>query len=68
MFTVVTNTDQLKAGQFTAQATKSNDPVNTKVSNIGAVSVPVPESTALFPLIGVCAAAAFSTFLRRQRA
>jgi hypothetical protein len=68
VFTAVTSTDQLKAGQFTAQGTKSNDPTGTKISNIGAVSVPVPESTALFPLIGVCAAAAFSTFLRRQRA
>ena len=68
MFTVVTNTDQLKMGQFTAEATKSNDPAGTKVSNIGSVSVPVPESTALLPLIGICAAAVFSTMLRRQRA
>ena len=68
MFTVVTSTDQLKLGQFTAEATKSNDPTGTKVSNIGSVSVPVPESTALFPIIGVCAAALFSTVLRRQRA
>jgi len=68
MFTVVTDTDQLKTGQFTAEATKSNDPTGTKVSNIGSVSVPVPESTALLPLIGICAAAVFSTMLRRQRA
>ncbi|HEX4638347.1 MAG TPA: hypothetical protein VH170_02560 [Chthoniobacterales bacterium] len=68
MFTAVTSTDQLKLGQFTAEATKSNDPTGTKVSNIGGVSVPVPESTALFPIIGVCAAALFSTVLRRQRA
>jgi hypothetical protein len=64
----VTNTNQLKTGQFTAEATKSNDPAGTKVSNVGSVSVPVPESTALFPIIGVCAAAVFSTMLRRQRA
>ncbi len=68
IFSVVTNTDQLKMGQFTAEATKSNDPAGTKVSNVGSVSVPVPESTALFPLIGICAAAIFSTMLRRQRA
>ena len=68
MFTVVTNTDQLKTGQFTAEATKSNDPTGSKVSNIGSVSVPVPESTALLPIIGICAAAVVSTMLRRQRA
>jgi hypothetical protein len=68
MFTVVTSTDQLKTGQFTAEATKSNDPTGSKVSNIGSVSVPVPESTALLPIIGVCAAAVLSTRLRRQRA
>jgi hypothetical protein len=67
-FTAVTSTNQLKSGQFTAQATKTNDINGTKVSNVGNVSVPVPESTALFPIIGVCAAAAFSTLLRRQRA
>jgi hypothetical protein len=68
IFSVVTNTDQLRVGQFTAEATKSNDPTNTKVSNIGSVTVPVPESTALLPIIGICAAAVFSTMLRRQRA
>lgn len=67
-FSAVTNTDQLKVGQFTAEATKSNDPAGTKVSNVGSVSVPVPESTALLPLIGICAAAVVSTMLRRQRA
>src|SRR5437879_5241465 len=42
MFTVGTDTDPLKTAQFTAEATKSNDPTGTKVSNIGSVSVPVP--------------------------
>src|SRR5438046_7832082 len=37
IFSAVTNTDQLKTGQFTAQATKSNDPTGTKVSNVGSV-------------------------------
>ena|SRR5438270_6959796 len=69
IFSVVTSTDQLKTGQFTAQATRSGGPdAGTKVSNIGQVSVPVPESTALLPIIGICAAAVFSTMLRRQRA
>ena len=69
IFSVVTSTDQLKMGQFTAEASRSNDPTNTKIDNIGNVSVPVPESTSLLPLIGVCAAALFfSPRLRRQRA
>lgn len=69
IFSAVTNTNQLKAGQFTAEATRSNDPQNTKIDNIGQVNVPVPESTSLLPLIGVCAAAlVFAPRLRRQRA
>jgi hypothetical protein len=69
MFSVITSTDQLKTGQFTAQATRNSGPdAGTKVSNIGAVSVPVPESSALLPIIGVCAAAVFSRLLRRQHA
>jgi hypothetical protein len=68
-FTVVTSTDQMKLGQFSAEASRSNDPLGTKIDNIGQVSVPVPESTALLPLIGVCAAALlFAPRLRRQRA
>jgi hypothetical protein len=68
-FTAVTSTNQMKIGQFTAEATRSNDPTSTKIDNIGQVSVPVPESTALLPLIGVCAVALFfSPRLRRQRA
>jgi hypothetical protein len=69
MFSAVTNTDQLKTGQFTAEASRSNAPTGTKIDNIGSVSVPVPESTDLLPLIGVCAAALFfAPRLRRQRA
>ena len=69
MFTVVTNTDQLKSGQFAAQATRSSGPeAGTKVNNIGNVTVPVPESSALLPVIGVCAAALLSTLRRRQHA
>jgi len=69
MFTVVTSTDQLRDGQFTAQATRNSGPnAGTKVSNIGTVAVPVPEPSALFPIIGLCAAALISTLVRRQRA
>ena len=68
-FSAVTNTDQLKMGQFSAEATRSGAPANTKIDNIGNVSVPVPESTSLLPLIGVCGAALFfAPRLRRQRA
>ncbi len=68
-FSAVTGTDQLKMGQFTAEASRSGAPAGTKIDNIGNVSVPVPESTSLLPLIGVCAAALFvAPRLRRQRA
>jgi len=68
-FSAVTSTDQLKTGQFTAQATRNSGPeAGSKVGNVGNVTVPVPESSALFPLIGVCAAAIFSTVLRRRHA
>ena len=68
-FSAVTSTDQLKTGQFTALASRSGAPADTKIQNIGNVSVPVPESTSLLPLIGVCGAALFfGPRLRRQRA
>ena len=69
IFSAVTSTNQLKTGQFTAEATRSNDPTGTKIDNIGQVSVPVPETTSLLPLIGVVAAALFyAPRLRRARA
>jgi hypothetical protein len=69
IFSVITSTDQLKTGQFTAQATRnSGASAGTKISNIGDVSVPVPEPSALLPIIGVCAVAVFSRLLRRQNA
>src|SRR5947207_8010406 len=69
VFSVVTSTDQLKVGQFTAEATRSSGPnAGTKVDNIGTISVPVPESSSLLTIIGVCVAAALSRLLRRQHA
>jgi hypothetical protein len=69
MFSVITATDQLRTGQFSAEATRNSGPNSgTKVSNVGTVSVPVPESSALLPIIGVCAAALVSTLRRRQHA
>jgi len=68
IFSTVTGTDQLKSGEFTAQATLSSGfHPGIHVSNDGHVSVPVPEPSAFFPIIGVCAAALVSTLLRRQR-
>jgi len=69
IFSVITSTDTLKTGQFSAVATRNSGPNSgTKVSNVGTVSVPVPESSALLPIIGVCAAALASTLRRRQHA
>ena len=69
MFSAVTNTDQLKTGQFTAQWTRTSGPeAGSKVNNIGNVTVPVPESSSLLPIIGVCVAAALSRLVRRQHA
>src|SRR5437667_1161173 len=69
IFSVITSTDQLKVGQFSAEATRNSGPnAGTKVDNIGTISVPVPESSSLLPIIGVCIAAALSRLVRRQRA
>ena len=69
IFSVVTSTDQLKTGQFTAQATRSSGPeAGSKISNIGNVTVPVPEPSALLPIVAVCGAALLFRFVRRQRA
>jgi hypothetical protein len=69
IFSVVTATDQLKTGQFTAQATRSSGPeAGSKISNIGNVTVPVPEPSGLLPIVAVCAAALFFKRFRRQSA
>src|SRR5207245_2885621 len=68
IFSVVTSTDQLKTGQFTAQATRSSGPeAGTKISNIGNVTVPVPEPTALYPILSLCAAIGVDRFFRRRK-
>src|SRR5437660_11873577 len=69
IFSVITSTDQFNVGPFTAEATRSSGPnAGTKVDNIGTISVPVPESSSLLPIIGVCIAAALSRLVRRQHA
>jgi len=69
IFSVITSTDQLKVGQFSAEATRNTGPnAGSKVDNIGNISVPVPESSSLLPILGVCVAAVVSRLLRRQHA
>jgi hypothetical protein len=68
-FSVVASTNQLRTADFAALATRSNDPTNTKISNVGSVSVPVPEMSALLPILSVCTAGLLSllpSFLRRR--
>lgn len=68
IFSVITSTDQLKVGQFTAEATRNSGPnAGTKVDNIGSVSVPVPEPSALFPILSLCAAIGVDRFFRRRK-
>lgn len=71
-FSAVTSTDQLKVGQFTAEATRNSGPnAGTKIDNIGSISVPVPEMSALLPILSVCSAGLLSLlpgFLRRRYA
>jgi hypothetical protein len=67
IFSVITNTNQLKVGQFSAEATRNSGPnAGTKVDNIGTISVPVPEPSALLPILGVCAVAVFSNLPRMR--
>jgi hypothetical protein len=71
MFSVANNTNQLTTGQFAAQATRNGGPFDGgSISNIGSVSVPVPETSALLPIFSVCSAgllALLPSFLRRRR-
>jgi hypothetical protein len=72
IFSVITNTNQLTVGQFTAEATRNSGPnAGTKIDNIGTVSVPVPEMSALLPILSVCGAGLLSLlppYLRRRHA
>jgi len=71
IFSVTNNTNQLTTGQFAAQATRNGGPHDGgKISNIGAVSVPVPEMSALLPILSVCTAsllALLPSFVRKRR-
>ena len=71
IFSVDTNTNQLHMSDFAAQATRNGGPNDgTKISNVGDVSVPVPEMSALLPILSVCSAgllALLPSFLRRRQ-
>jgi hypothetical protein len=50
----VSNTNLSRSGEFAAEATKnSGDHAGTKIDNIGNIAVPIPEMSALLPMIGV---------------
>lgn len=70
-FSIVTFTNQLRTSDFAAEATRGTGPnVGTKVDNIGNVSIPVPEMSALLPILSVSAAGLLSLlpgFLRNRR-
>jgi hypothetical protein len=71
IFSINTNTNQLGTSDFAAQATRNgglND--GSKISNVGDVSVPVPEMSALLPILSVCSAgllALLPSLLRRRQ-
>ena len=70
IFSVTNNTNQLTTGQFASQATHNGGPNDGgKFPNLGGVSVPVPEMSALLPIFSVCSAgllALLPSFLRRR--
>jgi len=70
-FSVVASTNQLRTSNFAAEATRSNGPnAGTKIDNVGQVSVPVPEMSALLPILSVCGAgllASVPTLLQRRK-
>jgi len=72
IFSVVTNTNQLGSADFASAATRSTGPTaGTEVDNVGTVSVPVPEMSALLPIFSVCGAGLLSlvpSLLRRRTA
>jgi hypothetical protein len=70
-FSVLTTTNQARSDDFAAQGTRSGGPdIGTKVNNVGVVSVPVPEMSALAPMIGICGLGLIgfvNSYLRKRR-
>jgi hypothetical protein len=71
IFSAVSRTNLAKSGEFASEATKnSGDLAGTKVDNIGNVAVPIPEMSALMPMIGVVGFGAIGlalSYLRQRR-
>jgi hypothetical protein len=70
IFAIVAKTNQLRTSDFAAEGTRNSGPnAGSKVDNIGNISVPVPEMSALLPILSVCGAGLLSLlpgFLRRR--
>jgi hypothetical protein len=70
LFSADSTTDQLRLGNFAAEATKNTGPFSgTPVDNVGSVAIPIPEMSALLPMIGVCGLGAIglaSSWWRRR--
>jgi hypothetical protein len=70
-FSVIASTNQLRVSDFAAEATRLTGPnAGSKIDNVGRISVPVPEMSALLPILSVCGAgvaAAIPSFLRRRK-
>jgi hypothetical protein len=71
IFSVVTDTNQLRSSDFAAQATRLSGPnAGTKIDNVGQISVPIPEGSTLLPILSVCGGAAVAgipSVLRRRK-
>ena len=71
IFSVITNTDQLRTAQFASEATRLTGPnAGTKIDNVGTIAVPLPEASTLLPIIGVCGVAMIAgvpSLLRRRK-
>jgi hypothetical protein len=70
-FSVIASTNQLRISDFASEATRLTGPnAGSKIDNVGRISVPVPEMSALLPILSVCGAgvaAGIPSFLRRRK-
>ena len=67
-FSAVSQTDRTRTDNYAGSAFKTSN--GDPTANIGTVSVPVPEMSALLPMVGVCGFGAIglaSSFLRRRQ-
>jgi hypothetical protein len=59
-FSALSNTNLLGRDDFAAEATRSTNPnAGTLIENVGTISVPVPEMSALLPILAICGLGAF---------